>query len=175
MEPFSCLLTFAWEGSLVDECSLNCGLNHLTWKWSVPNAMWCLRNWIFTETELSERCRWISELTLWFFFPFLSLLFYWCPLPIFSSHLLSSHSYFFFHPLFSIFLFLFVLSRPLPSRPLSFCWRAHFLSTSTSSCFHTLSLSGGCFGPRDLWPPVSERVCVIRGRSRKWKWRRGVR
>lgn len=70
MEPFSCLLTFAWEGSLVDECSLNCGLNHLTWKWSVPNAMWCLRNWIFTETEFSERCRWIWFLNwLYDFFP----------------------------------------------------------------------------------------------------------
>lgn len=166
MEPFSRLLTFAWEGSLVAECSLYFGLDHLTsWKRSLPNAMWCLHSW----TEILWK-NWID-------FIIFSLPFFLCfstdALSPFFLTSVSSHSHS-LHLLFSIFLFLFVLSRPLPPRPFFFlCPRACILFLLL--LFHTFSLSGGCFGPCDLWPPVSERVSVFGGRGRKRKRGGGVR
>lgn len=166
MEPVSRLLTFAWDGSLVAECSLNFGLDHLTsWKWSLLNAMWCLCNWIFTERKI-----------LW------KML---VDLIIFSSFLLcfsTDASSVFLHiqlilfTLFSIFCFpsfccLFVCSF-LSILHLSTCSLPLFLSLLS---FYTFSLSGGHLGPSDLWPPGSERVSVVSRWNRKWEWWGGVR
>lgn len=133
------------------------------------NVMWCLRNWIFTQKVWFWIC--------WIDFFFLSVFaFLLMPSPHFSSPI-SSHSHP-LHLLFSIFSIFFLWSlRPLSSRPF------FYPSTCFGSClplslplfpFHTLSLTGGCFGPCDLWPPVSQCIGVIRGWSRKWKWGGGV-
>ena len=108
-------------------------------------------------TEFSERC---CRICPGFCFSTDALF------PFCFFHLIHTLSFpsFVFHP--SVF----VCSSSFPSILLSIRVLA-----SSSSCFHTFSLSGGCFGPCDLWPPVSERVRVIRGRSRKWKWRGRVR
>ena len=121
MEPFSCLLTFAWEGSLVAECSLTFGLNHLTsWKWSVPNAMWCLRNWTFTQTEFSERRCWVMVFLL--------------PLPFFAFPLMPSPHFFLTPILISSMLFL------SPSLVFHLC-------SFTSSSFSSILLLSMCSLP----------------------------
>lgn len=80
-------------------CWMLFGLNHLTlWKWSLPNAMWCLRNWISAQTEFSERSCLICFLNwLYDFFPPFFLCFSIDALsPIFLhtySHLIHTRSF----------------------------------------------------------------------------------
>lgn len=143
-EPCSRLLTFAWEGSLVAECSLN--LVWITWPHGKP-FFFCLMSCDASATESN-----ISTNSFWLEFLFLScftsdaLSFFFA-----SSHisiLLVSHPFFFF---------------------LVFSSYHHFFHFP----FHPLSLPGGHLGRCDLWPAVSERVRV-RERDREWKWGGGL-
>lgn len=117
MEPPSRLLMFAWEGSLVAECSLNFGLTHL-----MKNDL-CLMPCDayateFFYTEFSRRC-WIWFLN-WFYGPF-----------------------FFFHPSFFFFLFFLHICSYLVHTLHSsiFCFPSFCFCSFTSSSFSILFLS----------------------------------
>lgn len=119
------------------------GLVHLiSWKWSLSfNAMWCLRNWSFyLNMKFSGTC-WICWIyfVVCLFFSFPSLLFYWCPLPIFLHICPTSFTP---SPSFVFHLFLFFPSI----LPLSTCLPPPLpLPPCPVSCFLTVR--------RTLWSP----------------------